>query len=92
MIQLTKRMATRLIEQHNVTGMYTALASEMNKAARDFGDAVGNGVPSGRIGRDEDMAAVAIYLAARSGDYVVGETIAVDGGVVYGSAAETISP
>ena len=49
-------------------------------------------MPSGRIGRDEDMAAVAIYLAARSGDYVVGETIAVDGGVVYGSAADTLSP
>jgi len=28
---------------------------------------------------------VAVYLAARSGDYVVGETIAVDGGVVYAS-------
>ena len=93
-IQLTKRMATRLIKDSiNVTGIAPgAFASEMNKAARDFGDAVGNGVPSGRIGRDEDMAAVAIYLAARSGDYVVGETIAVDGGVVYGSAAETISP
>ena len=37
-------------------------------------------------------ALAAKYLAARSGDYVVGETIAVDGGVVYGSAAETISP
>ena len=93
-IQLTKRMATRLIKDSiNVTGIAPgAFASEMNKAARDFGDAVGNGVPSGRIGRDEDMAAVAIYLAARSGDYVVGETIAVDGGVVYGSASETISP
>ena len=34
-----------------------------------------------RIGRDEDMAGAAIYLASRAGDYVVGETIAVDGGV-----------
>ena len=37
--------------------------------------------PSGRIGRDEDMAGAAIYLASRAGDYVVGETIVVDGGV-----------
>jgi hypothetical protein len=29
------------------------------------------------------MAGVAIYLAARSGNYVVGETIAVDGGIVH---------
>ena len=93
-IQLTRRMATRLIKDSiNVTAIAPgAFASEMNKAARDFGDAVGSGVPAGRIGHDEDMAAVAIYLAARSGDYVVGETIAVDGGVVYGHAAETISP
>ena len=34
-------------------------------------------------GNDEDMAGVAIYLAARSGNYVVGETIAVDGGIVH---------
>jgi 2-deoxy-D-gluconate 3-dehydrogenase len=27
------------------------------------------------------MQGVAIYLASRAGDYVVGETIAVDGGV-----------
>ena len=40
-------------------------------------------VPSGRIGTDEDMAGAAIYLASRAGDYVVGATIAVDGGIVY---------
>ena len=35
----------------------------------------------GRIGRDEDMAGAAIYLASRAGDYVVGATLVVDGGV-----------
>ena len=35
----------------------------------------------GRIGVDEDMAGVAVYLASRAGDYVVGQTIVVDGGV-----------
>ena len=43
-------------------------------------------IPSQRIGRDEDMAGAAIYLASRAGDYVVGETIVVDGGVVYANA------
>ena len=38
-------------------------------------------IPAGRIGTDEDMAGVAIYLASRAGDYVVGQTIVVDGGV-----------
>ena len=38
-------------------------------------------IPSRRIGRDEDMAGAAIYLASRAGDYVVGTTLVVDGGV-----------
>ena len=38
---------------------------------------------SGRIGTDEDMAGAAIYLASRAGDYVVGVTLAVDGGIAY---------
>jgi NAD(P)-dependent dehydrogenase (short-subunit alcohol dehydrogenase family) len=29
------------------------------------------------------MAGAAIYLASRAGDYVVGSTIVVDGGVTY---------
>ncbi len=44
-------------------------------------NAIAGHIPSGRIGRDEDMAAAAIYLVARSGDYVVGTTLVVDGGV-----------
>ena len=84
-IHLTRRLAARLVKDGIlVTGIAPgAFASDMNKAARDLGDTVGKHVPSGRIGNDEDMAGVAIYLAARSGNYVVGETIAVDGGIVH---------
>ena len=32
-----------------------------------------------------DMAGTAIFLASRAGDYVVGDTIAVDGGIAYAS-------
>ena len=53
----------------------------MNRAARDNGDVIARGIPSRRIGTDEDMAGAAIYLASRAGDYVVGDTLAVDGGV-----------
>jgi NAD(P)-dependent dehydrogenase (short-subunit alcohol dehydrogenase family) len=48
-------------------------------------------VPSGRVGTDEDMAGAAIYLASRAGDYVVGVTIAVDGGIVYAKAGGEIA-
>jgi NAD(P)-dependent dehydrogenase (short-subunit alcohol dehydrogenase family) len=56
----------------------------MNKEARDHGDQVANRVPAGRVGGTEDMAGAAIFLASRAGDYVVGETIVVDGGVTIG--------
>ncbi|MEI9850960.1 MAG: SDR family oxidoreductase [Sphingomonas sp.] len=47
-------------------------------------------IPSGRIGVDEDMAGAAIYLASRAGDYVVGETITVDGGLVHAALGISI--
>lgn len=83
LIYLTRRMAGRLIgEGIAVTCIAPgAFASDMNRAARDHGDAVARGIPMGRIGTPEDMAAAAIYLASRAGDYVVGATIPVDGGV-----------
>ncbi|GIJ24543.1 glucose 1-dehydrogenase [Micromonospora lutea] len=38
-------------------------------------------VPLGRIGRPEDMAGTAIYLASRAGAYLTGAIIPVDGGL-----------
>ena len=85
LIHLTRRMAAKLIHDHVVV---TAIApgpfqSDMNRAARDNAEEVATRVPAGRIGTDEDMAGAAIFLASRAGDYVVGATIAVDGGIVY---------
>ena len=45
-------------------------------------EAVGRSNPSGRVGAPEDVAGLAIFLASRAGAYVVGQTIALDGGVV----------
>jgi 2-deoxy-D-gluconate 3-dehydrogenase len=88
LIHLTRRLAARLIADHIVVSAIApgAVATDMNRDARDHGDAVARRIPSGRIGQDEDMAAAAIYLASRAGDYVVGETIAVDGGVAFAQA------
>ncbi len=83
LIYLTRRMAARLIRDNIVVSAIApgAFASEMNRDARDRADEVARRIPSRRIGVDADMAGAAIYLASRAGDYVVGETIAVDGGV-----------
>lgn len=85
LIHLTRRMAAKLIADNIVV---TAIApgpfsSDMNTAARDEADGVARRVPAGRIGDDDDMAGAAIYLASRAGDYVVGVTLTVDGGVAY---------
>lgn len=79
---LTKRMAVELAPQGIVVSAIApgAFASTMNKAARDQSDEVAARIPSGRIGRPEDMAAAAAYLASDAGDYVVGSTLTIDGG------------
>ena len=83
LIYLTRRMAARLIRDHIVVSCIApgAFASDMNRDARDRADAVAKRIPMRRIGTGEDMAAAAIYLASRAGDYVVGATLPVDGGV-----------
>ncbi|MFI4973708.1 MAG: SDR family oxidoreductase [Caulobacterales bacterium] len=83
LIFLTRRMAARLARDWIIVTAIAPgpFASDMNRDARDRGDEVARRVPMRRIGRGEDMAGAAIYLASRAGDFVVGETIAVDGGV-----------
>jgi len=85
LIQLTRRMALRLAQERIVVSAIApgAFASDMNKLARDHGDKVKERIPAGRIGVPEDMAGAAIYLASRAGDYVMGSTLVVDGGVTH---------
>jgi NAD(P)-dependent dehydrogenase (short-subunit alcohol dehydrogenase family) len=86
LIQLTRRMALRLAQDRIAVSAIApgAFASDMNKDARDHGDEVKARIPAGRIGTPEDMAGAAIYLASRAGDYVMGSTLIVDGGVTHG--------
>ncbi|RZI66612.1 SDR family oxidoreductase [Variovorax guangxiensis] len=85
LIQLTRRMALRLAPERIAVSAIApgAFASDMNKDARDHGDTVKARIPAGRIGTPEDMAGAAIYLASRAGDYVMGSTLIVDGGVSH---------
>jgi NAD(P)-dependent dehydrogenase (short-subunit alcohol dehydrogenase family) len=45
------------------------------------GDEIAAMAPLRRIGRPDDMAGVAVYLASRAGSYVTGAVIPVDGGL-----------
>jgi NAD(P)-dependent dehydrogenase (short-subunit alcohol dehydrogenase family) len=84
LIHLTKRMAARLIKDNIVVSCIApgSYPSQMNKAAARNPVGSATSIPSRRVGVAEDIAGGAIYLASRAGDYVVGTTLAIDGGVV----------
>jgi NAD(P)-dependent dehydrogenase (short-subunit alcohol dehydrogenase family) len=53
----------------------------MAETLRRFGDEIAAAAPLGRIGRPEDMAGAALYLASRAGANVTGAVLPVDGGI-----------
>jgi NAD(P)-dependent dehydrogenase (short-subunit alcohol dehydrogenase family) len=81
---LTRVLARRLAgEQINVNAVAPGPfeSKMMAETLRTLGDAIKARCPRGRIGEPEDMAGVAIYLAARASAYVTGAVIPVDGGI-----------
>jgi NAD(P)-dependent dehydrogenase (short-subunit alcohol dehydrogenase family) len=46
-----------------------------------FGEQIAAAAPLKRIGRPDDMAGAAIFLASRAGAYLTGAVVPVDGGI-----------
>jgi NAD(P)-dependent dehydrogenase (short-subunit alcohol dehydrogenase family) len=81
---LTRVMARELGPRHvtvNAVAPGPFESKMMAATLRDYGDAIAASSPLGRIGRDDDMAGVAVFLASRAGAYVTGAVIPVDGGI-----------
>ncbi|MGQ0823908.1 MAG: SDR family oxidoreductase [Actinomycetota bacterium] len=82
--QLTRHLARQLGRQQitvNAVAPGPFESKMMAETLRNFGDSIAASSPLGRIGRPDDMAGVAIYLASRAGAYVTGAIIPVDGGI-----------
>jgi glucose 1-dehydrogenase/3-oxoacyl-[acyl-carrier protein] reductase len=47
-------------------------------------EALATEIPSGRVGKPEDVSAVVAFLCSRDADWLTGQVIAVDGGTLYG--------
>jgi NAD(P)-dependent dehydrogenase (short-subunit alcohol dehydrogenase family) len=82
--QLTRVLARELGPQHITVNAVAPgpFQSKMMAATLEVaGDAIAAGAPLGRIGRDDDMAGIAVFLSSRAGAYLTGTVIPVDGGI-----------
>ena len=81
--QLTRHLAKQLAPEIRVNAIAPGpFESKMMAATLDaFGEEIARQAPLKRIGRPDDMAGTAIFLASRAGAYLTGAIIPVDGGI-----------
>ncbi|RDI43635.1 SDR family oxidoreductase [Nocardia mexicana] len=82
--QLTRVLARELGPQHVTVNAVAPgpFPSQMMASTLDaVGDTIAAKAPLRRLGRDDDMAGIAVFLASRAGSYLTGSIIPVDGGI-----------
>ncbi|AOJ06967.1 SDR family oxidoreductase [Burkholderia mayonis] len=90
------RAAALELARRNVTVNGVEPGMIRTPAAGNLGDAahserIARGVPLGRLGEPEDIAAAMLFLASDAAGYVTGQTIVVDGGATLPEAGATLA-
>jgi NAD(P)-dependent dehydrogenase (short-subunit alcohol dehydrogenase family) len=73
-------IAPGVVDGEHWDGVDAFFAKYENKKPGQKKQEVGEAVPFGRMGRAEDLAGMAIFLASEEADYIVAQTYNVDGG------------
>ena len=73
-------IAPGVVDGEHWDGVDAFFAKYENKQPGQKKREVGSNVPFGRMGRPEDLAGMAIFLASNEADYIVAQTYNVDGG------------
>ena len=89
-LALTRHLAKRLIRDNiNVNaiapGPFESKMMAFALGTEEGREAVAGTVPARRIGQPDDMAAAALFLSGKGSNFVVGDTIVVDGGIAHTS-------
>lgn len=83
---LAVEMASRGVNVNAIAPGF--IETEMTEAVRNFaGDTIKKAIPMRRLGKPEDIAKVAVFLASDESSYVTGQIITVDGGLGLGAMA-----
>lgn len=84
---MTRALAAELAKR-NVTVNAIApgvIETEMSQAVRNLvGDEMNKMIPLRRVGKPEEIAALAVFLASPAADYITGQVITIDGGLSLG--------
>ncbi len=77
-------VAPGFIQTDRLRELFDARAEKQGTDWESVREQVAGGVPMGRLGRPEELAAAVAFLASEAASYVTGHTLQIDGGLLQG--------